>query len=52
VRTTGPRIQVRLDHGATPVVDATDTAYAAGRFGADAYAANTTARHLAVTDSP
>ncbi|UOZ03783.1 glycoside hydrolase family 32 protein [Amycolatopsis sp. WQ 127309] len=49
VRTTGTRIQVWLDHGATPIIDATDTAYAAGRFGVNGYAGNTLAQHLAVT---
>jgi fructan beta-fructosidase len=34
----GAHLQVYLDHGKTPVIDATDTAYAAGRFGANVYA--------------
>jgi fructan beta-fructosidase len=49
VRTTGSRIQVWLDHGAAPVIDTTDTAYASGRFGVNSYAGNTTAQNLTVT---
>jgi fructan beta-fructosidase len=49
VLTAGSRIQVWLDHGATPVIDATDTAYAAGRFGLNAYAGNAQAQNLAIS---
>jgi fructan beta-fructosidase len=52
VRTTGAHIRVWLDHGATPVIDATDATYASGRFGVNAHAANTRTQHLAVTESP
>jgi fructan beta-fructosidase len=38
VTATGPRLQVYLDHGTTPVIDATDTAYPTGRTGANVYA--------------
>ncbi|MFI5914832.1 GH32 C-terminal domain-containing protein [Dactylosporangium sp. NPDC051541] len=34
---TGPRIQVYLDHGATPVIDATDTTYTSGRLGLNVF---------------
>ncbi|GAA3285336.1 glycoside hydrolase family 32 protein [Dactylosporangium vinaceum] len=33
----GPRIQVYLDHRTTPVIDATDTAYTAGRLGLNVF---------------
>lgn len=49
VRTTGARIQVWLDHGATPIIDAADSAYASGRFGVNGYAGNTTAQNLSIT---
>ncbi|WP_432824505.1 GH32 C-terminal domain-containing protein [Dactylosporangium sp. CA-092794] len=37
VVTNGSRIRVYLDQGATPVIDATDTAYASGRFGVNVF---------------
>ncbi|WP_284740552.1 glycoside hydrolase family 32 protein [Amycolatopsis sp. RTGN1] len=49
VQTAGTRIRVWLGDGATPVIDATDTAYAAGRFGLNAYGGNTTAQHLTIS---
>jgi fructan beta-fructosidase len=49
VRTTGSRVQVWLDHGAAPIIDTTDTAYASGRFGVNSYAGNTTAQNLTIT---
>jgi fructan beta-fructosidase len=49
VQTAGSRIRVWLDRGASPVIDATDTTYAAGRFGLNAYAGNATAQDLAIT---
>jgi len=33
----GSRFRVYLDHGATPVIDATDDAYASGRFGLNVF---------------
>jgi fructan beta-fructosidase len=33
----GSRFQVYLDHGTTPIIDATDTAYTSGRFGFNVY---------------
>ncbi|MFL5346368.1 MAG: hypothetical protein ACJ8AT_16385, partial [Hyalangium sp.] len=35
---TGSRLRVYLDNGTVPVIDATDTAYASGRFGLNVYA--------------
>jgi fructan beta-fructosidase len=49
VQTAGSRIRVWLDRGASPVIDATDTTYAVGRFGLNAYAGNATAQNLAIT---
>jgi fructan beta-fructosidase len=49
VRTTGSRIQVWLDHGATPIIDATDTTYAAERFGVNGCAGDSTAQNLTIT---
>lgn len=46
VQTDGARIRVWLDHGADPVIDATDTAYAAGRFGANAFGGAATVQNL------
>lgn len=37
VVTTGPRIRVYLDHGAAPVIDATDDTAPAGRFGLNVF---------------
>jgi fructan beta-fructosidase len=34
---SGSRIQVYLDHGRTPVIDATDTTYTSGRFGVNVF---------------
>ncbi|TDQ00382.1 glycoside hydrolase family 32 protein [Labedaea rhizosphaerae] len=48
VRTAGDRIQVWLDNGADPVIDATDATYSSGRFGVNAFSANTTAQHLTI----
>ncbi|WP_326953806.1 hypothetical protein [Amycolatopsis sp. NBC_01286] len=49
VARAGTRIQIWLDHGTTPIIDAADTAYAAGRFGVNGYAGNTLTQHLAIT---
>ncbi|WP_410673582.1 glycoside hydrolase family 32 protein [Amycolatopsis sp. cmx-4-68] len=46
VRTDGPRIRVWLDHGSDPVIDAPDTAYASGVFGANAYGGAATVQNL------
>ncbi|MGW6441730.1 glycoside hydrolase family 32 protein [Lentzea sp. NPDC055074] len=46
VRATGARIQVWLDHGTSPVIDATDTAYASGRFGANVFRGTATVQNL------
>ncbi|MEV7045240.1 GH32 C-terminal domain-containing protein [Amycolatopsis sp. NPDC051061] len=46
VETTGSRIRVWLDHGADPVIDATDTAYPSGLFGANAYGGVATVQNL------
>ena len=46
VRTAGSRIQVWLNHGATPVIDATDDVYPAGRFGANVYQGSATVQNL------
>ncbi|MER7281592.1 glycoside hydrolase family 32 protein [Dactylosporangium sp. NPDC000244] len=37
VVTTGSRIRVYLDHGAGPVIDATDTTYTSGRLGLNVF---------------
>ncbi|MCA2211824.1 glycoside hydrolase family 32 protein [Jidongwangia harbinensis] len=37
VRAEGSRLRVYLDHATTPVIDATDTTYASGRFGANVF---------------
>ncbi|HEX7304648.1 glycoside hydrolase family 32 protein [Lentzea sp.] len=46
VQTTGSRIQVWLNHGTSPVIDATDTAHASGRFGANAFRGTATVQNL------
>ncbi|GGN99498.1 levanase [Actinoplanes lobatus] len=46
VTTNGGRIRVYLDHGPVPVIDATDTAYATGRFGANVFAGAATIQNL------
>ncbi|GAA3213225.1 GH32 C-terminal domain-containing protein [Dactylosporangium siamense] len=46
VVTAGAAIKVYLDHGTTPVIDATDTAYAAGYLGANVYNGTGTVQHL------
>ncbi|WP_330275416.1 glycoside hydrolase family 32 protein [Lentzea sp. NBC_00516] len=46
VQTTGSRIQVWLNHGTSPIIDATDTAYASGRFGANVYRGAATVQNL------
>ncbi|MDX3660119.1 glycoside hydrolase family 32 protein [Streptomyces sp. ID05-26A] len=46
VQATGSRIQVWLDHGTSPVIDATDTAYASGRFGANVFRGAATVQNL------
>lgn len=38
VRAEGARFRVYLDHGTTPVIDATDTAYTSGKAGANVFA--------------
>jgi fructan beta-fructosidase len=45
---SGARLRVYLDHGATPVIDATDTAYASGRFGANVFSGVGVVRNLNV----
>jgi fructan beta-fructosidase len=51
VRTDGSRIRVWLGNGADPVIDATDTAYAAGLFGANVYNGEATVQNLNTGDS-
>ncbi|MEV6646902.1 glycoside hydrolase family 32 protein [Amycolatopsis sp. NPDC051371] len=46
VETTGSHIRVWFDHGGDPVIDATDTAYASGLFGANAYGGAATVQNL------
>ncbi|USX55601.1 glycoside hydrolase family 32 protein [Lentzea sp. HUAS12] len=46
VQTAGSRIQVWLNHGTTPIIDATDTAYSSGRFGANVYRGAATVQNL------
>ncbi|GAA1613495.1 GH32 C-terminal domain-containing protein [Actinoplanes couchii] len=43
---TGSRFRVYLDHGPAPVIDATDTAYAAGRLGANVFSGTATVQNL------
>jgi fructan beta-fructosidase len=45
-QTEGSRIRVWLGDGADPLIDATDTAYASGRLGVNAYAGNVIAQNL------
>ncbi len=40
--TTGQRIRVYLDHHPNPLIDATDSAYASGRFGVNVFAGTAT----------
>ncbi|MEH0981467.1 glycoside hydrolase family 32 protein [Micromonospora sp. CPCC 205556] len=42
----GSRLRVYLDHAPTPVIDATDTAYATGRFGANVFGGAAIVQHL------
>ncbi|MFJ6984769.1 MULTISPECIES: glycoside hydrolase family 32 protein [unclassified Streptomyces] len=51
VRTDGPRIRVWLDHGAQPLIDATDDTYAEGLFGANVYAGAATVQNLHVGET-
>ena len=44
--TAGAGIKVFLDHGTTPVIDATDTAYASGYLGANVFNGTGTVQHL------
>jgi len=48
VVTTGPRIRVYLDDGATPLIDVTDSTYPSGRFGVNAFNATATVQNLNV----
>ncbi|MBY8879961.1 glycoside hydrolase family 32 protein [Actinacidiphila acidipaludis] len=50
VRTDGTRIRVYLDNAATPVIDATDSTYASGRFGANVFNGQATVQNLDVGD--
>lgn len=43
---TGPRLQVYLDHGTTPIIDATDATYPSGLLGANVYAGTGTVQNL------
>ena len=43
---TGSSIKVYLDHGTTPVIDATDTAYASGHLGANVFDGTGVVQHL------
>ncbi|MEU6854358.1 glycoside hydrolase family 32 protein [Actinacidiphila alni] len=49
VRTDGPRIRVYLDNGADPLIDATDSTYASGTFGVNAYNADVVAQNLTIS---
>ncbi|WP_086821655.1 glycoside hydrolase family 32 protein [Allokutzneria sp. NRRL B-24872] len=51
VEAVGSRIRVWLDRSAAPVIDATDSTYSSGRFGVNAYAANTLAQNLISTSA-
>ncbi|MFS8105266.1 glycoside hydrolase family 32 protein, partial [Lentzea alba] len=46
VQATGSRIQVWFNHGTSPVIDATDTAYSSGRFGANVHRGAATVQNL------
>jgi fructan beta-fructosidase len=46
VRTNGSRIQVWLDNGTDPVIDATDDTYASGTFGVNVYNGTATVQNL------
>ncbi|MFD1044983.1 hypothetical protein ACFQ1S_04920 [Kibdelosporangium lantanae] len=46
VQTDGARIRVWLDNSADPVIDATDTAYPSGVFGANVYNGTATVQNL------
>jgi fructan beta-fructosidase len=48
VVTTGSRIRVYLDGGATPIIDVTDSTYPSGRFGVNAFNATVTVQNLNV----
>jgi hypothetical protein len=45
----GPRIQIWLDNAPTPIVDATDTAYAGGHFAANVFNGTGIVQNLTVT---
>jgi fructan beta-fructosidase len=45
----GSRLQVFLNNGATPVIDATDTTYASGRFGLNVHAATAIIQNVNVS---
>lgn len=47
----GARIRVHLDHGSTPVIDVTDTAYGSGHLGANVFAGAGVVQNL-VLDGP
>ncbi|MBM9504160.1 glycoside hydrolase family 32 protein [Actinacidiphila acididurans] len=49
VQTTGARIRVWLNNGPDPVIDATDTTYASGLFGVNAFSGDTVAQNLSVS---
>ncbi|MGV9425918.1 glycoside hydrolase family 32 protein [Streptomyces sp. NPDC003656] len=46
VQTNGDRIRVWLDNGADPVIDATDSTYTSGVFGANVYSGTATVQNL------
>ena len=46
---TGPRIQVYLDRGATPVIDATDSTYASGLVGVNVFQGTAVLQNLVTT---
>ncbi|MFJ6540137.1 glycoside hydrolase family 32 protein [Streptomyces sp. NPDC091385] len=46
VQTNGDRIRVWLDNGADPVIDATDSTYSSGVFGANVYSGTATVQNL------
>ncbi|MFG3102768.1 glycoside hydrolase family 32 protein [Streptomyces sp. NPDC048182] len=50
VRTEGTRIRVWLDHGADPLIDATDDAYREGLFGANVFGGTATVQNLYLGD--
>ncbi|MFS8105212.1 glycoside hydrolase family 32 protein, partial [Lentzea alba] len=49
VQATGSRIQVWLDHGASPVIDAVDTTYGGGRVGLNVHEGTATVQRLSLS---